>query len=83
MTELVLDINDVPSYLAGAFRSKRVKVKEVNQVITIVPAEELTISKNYSCPFLGIATDSKITVDKFLAWKREERELEYEKEIHS
>lgn len=83
MTELILDINAMPSYLAGTLRSKKVKVREVNQVITIVTAEEPNISKSYSCPFLGIAADSKITVDKFLEWKREERESEYEKEIHS
>jgi len=83
MTELVLDVNALPSYLMDILRSKKVKVREVNQVVTIVPAQEPTKMKNYSCPFLGIAADSKITVDKFLEWKKEEREAEYEKELHS
>jgi len=33
------------------------------------------------CPFLGIVTDNKITVDGFLEWKNEEREAEYENEL--
>jgi hypothetical protein len=36
--------------------------------------------KEYSCPFLGIGKDLNLTVDKFLEMKREEIELEYEKE---
>ena len=82
MTELVLDINTLPSYLTSTLGSKKVKVREVNQVITIISAEEPDAA-SYSCPFLGIATDSKITVDRFLEWKRKEREAEYENELHS
>jgi hypothetical protein len=29
-----------------------------------------------SCPLLGMYSDGKLTVDNFLAWKREEKELE-------
>ena len=83
MVELILDIDALPSYLTNTLQSKKVKVREVNQVITIVSAEESNAVKSYSCPFLGIAADSKITVDRFLEWKREERETEYEKELHS
>jgi hypothetical protein len=53
------------------------------RVTTIMPAEEPDTTKNYTCPFLGIAADSTLTVDKFLKWKREERESEHEKELHS
>ena len=81
MDELVLDINAIPAFLENALHSQKVKVREVNRVITIVSAEDANISKNYSCPFLGIDIDSEITVDKFLEWKREDRE--YEKEIRS
>ena len=83
MTELVLDINALPSYLTSVLRSKKVKVSEANQVITIVSAEDNSAIKSYSCPFLGIAADSKITVDSFLEWEKEEREAEYEKELYS
>jgi len=72
MVEMVLDVNAMPSYLTAKLRSKKVRVRESNQNITIVPVEEPNAVKSYSCPFLGIATDSKITVEKFLEWKREE-----------
>ncbi|MCL1864024.1 MAG: hypothetical protein FWF78_10710 [Defluviitaleaceae bacterium] len=61
----------------------KVKVREENKIITIAPAEESVPAKTYNCPFLGIATDSKITVERFLEWKNGEREAEYEKELHS
>jgi len=83
MTEMVLDINAIPSYLTTTLRSKKVKVREANNIVTIVPVEDSIATKNYSCPFLGIATDSSVTVDRFLEWKREERDSEYEKELHS
>ena len=83
MTEIILDINALPSYLTSKLHSKKVKVSETNQVITIVSAEEPNTPKNYTCPFLGIAKDSKLTVDTFLDWKRKEREAEYEKELYS
>jgi len=82
MTEMILDINAIPSYLAIKLHSKKVRIREINQVITIVSAEESEPVKKYSCPFLGIAVDSSVSVDKFLEWKREEREREYEKELH-
>ncbi|MCL2398537.1 MAG: hypothetical protein FWC91_02185 [Defluviitaleaceae bacterium] len=83
MSEIILDINAVPSYLIATLRVKKVKVQEANHVITILPIEESVAKKDYSCPFLGIASDSKLTVDKFLEWKSEERDAEYEKELHS
>jgi len=54
--------------------SEMVKAREVNSP---------DAGKKYACPFLGIASDSNLTVDKFLEWKREERESEYEKELRS
>ena len=77
MTELMLDIDAIPSYLNITLRSKKFIVRQANQVITITPADEAETEKNYSCPFLGIAADSNLTVDKFLQWKREERDAEY------
>ena len=79
MTEFVLDISALPSYLTKIFNTKKVRVREANRVITIIPSEEK--NKIYRCPFLGIATDSNITVDGFLEWKNEERESEYENEL--
>ena len=82
MTELILDTSALPSYLANILNSTKVIVREANKVVTIMPATK-SDAKIYKCPFLGIAADSNITVDKFLAWKKEEREAEYEKELRS
>jgi len=73
MTEMILDINAIPSYLTTRLRSNKVKIRESNKVITIESAEEPEQVKTYSCPFLGIAMDSNVSVDSFLKWKREER----------
>ena len=83
MTEKIMDTNSIPSYLTATLRAKKVKVREVDRVITIIPIDEAVSEKKFSCPFLGIAVDSNLTVDKFLEWKREEREIENEKELRS
>jgi hypothetical protein len=83
MTEKVMNTNAVSSYLMRILQSNKVRVREADRVITIVPVEEAAAEKKYSCPFLGIAADSSLTVDKFLEWKREEREAEHEKELRS
>jgi len=83
MPEIILDIDALPSYLITTLQAKKVKVQEVDHVITILPIEEPVAKKDYNCPFLGIASDSKLTVEKFLEWKSEERKAEYEKELHS
>jgi len=83
MTEKIIDISSISAYLETTLRVKRVRVQEDERVITIIPIDETITEKKFSCPFLGIAADSNLTVDKFLEWKREERESEYEKELHS
>ena len=82
MTEKIMDIDSISSYLEKTLRAKKERVQEIERVITIIPVDETITEKNFSCPFLGIAADSSLTVDKFLEWKREERESEYEKELH-
>ena len=83
MTEKIMDINTITSYLITTLQVKRVKVQESDRVITIIPVDEVITEKIFSCPFLGIAADGNITVDKFLEWKREERVTEYENELRS
>jgi hypothetical protein len=83
MTESVMNTNAVSSYLLTILRANKVRVREADRVITIVPLEDAATEKEYGCPFLGIAADSSLTVDKFLERKREEREAEHEKELRS
>jgi len=81
MTEKTMDITAVSAYLTTKLQVTRVKLRENDHVITITPAENA--AKNPSCPFLGIAADSTLTVDKFLDWKREERAVEHENDLRS
>ncbi|MDR3121235.1 MAG: hypothetical protein LBU58_07885, partial [Clostridiales bacterium] len=82
MTERVMNVTAVQSYLVNVLHTNKVKVREVNQVITIESAEEIVAAngKKYSCPFLGTAKGGSLTVDKFLEMKQEEKELELENE---
>jgi hypothetical protein len=82
MTKTVMNVNVIQSYLVKMLRTDRVKVRETGNIITIESVEEpsTTNIKSYSCPFLGIAANSNLTVEKFLEWKQEERELEYERD---
>ena len=83
MTEKIMDINSISSYLETTLRAKKVRVKEAERVITIIPIDDEKANKKFNCPFLGIAAESSLTVDKFLEWKREERESEHDKELRS
>ena len=83
MVERIMDINAIYSYLAATIQSKKVKVRETDRVITITPVDEAVIEERLNCPFLGIAADSNLSMDKFLKWKQEERKSEYEKELRS
>jgi hypothetical protein len=56
-------------------------VKERQRVIITVLDEPMPNLKPVEgtagdCPLLGMYSDGKLTVDNFLAWKREEKELE-------
>jgi hypothetical protein len=83
MIEKIMDVNAIPLYLTTTLQSKKVRVQENGRIITIVPLEDFVPEEEFDCPFYGIAVDSTLTVDKFLEWKREEREAEYEKNLHS
>ena len=72
MTEKVMNINSVLPFLISTLRTDKVKVSEVNRVITIIPVEE----QEYSCPLLGAAAGSKLTVEHFLEMSREDKENE-------
>jgi len=83
MTEKIMDINAVNSYLLKILKVKTVKIQENERVITIIPIDLDIKEKQFNCPFLGIAAESDLTVEKFLEWKNKEREVEYEKDVHS
>jgi len=82
MTEKIMDVEALQAYLIEVLNVKKVKLQGSGKFLTIKPIEEETTEKS-GCPFLGMIIDDKLTVDKFLEWKREEREREYERDLRS
>ena len=71
MTELVLNTNTLPEPLFSLIHSEKVMVNETNGIINLIPILEI----KDDCPLRGIAADSKLTVDKFLAMTHDNKEL--------
>ena len=71
MTEIVLNTNILPEPLFRLINAEKVKVSEVNGIINLIPIME---NKN-DCPLRGLAADSSLTVDKFLAMTHDEKEM--------
>ena len=74
MNEMVFNTNTFPEPLYRLIRSEKVKVNESNGVFSLIPILEV----KDDCPLLGIASDSSLTVEKFLTMTREDKELERE-----
>jgi len=74
MNEMVFNTKSFPEPLYRLIRSEKVKVNESNGVFNLIPILDI----NDDCPLLGIAADSSLTVEKFLAMTREDKELERE-----
>jgi hypothetical protein len=72
MTEMILNARTLPEPLSRMIRTEKVKVSEVNGIINLTPIAET----KRDCPLRGIAADSTLTVDKFLAMTHEDKELE-------
>jgi hypothetical protein len=72
MADIVLDTNTLPEALFRMIQAEKVKVSESNGIINLIPFVE----KDSACPLWGLAADSSLTVDKFLAMKQEEKEFE-------
>ena len=74
MTEIVLNTSTLPEPLFRLIRTEKVKVNEADGIISLIPIME---SKG-DCPLRGLAADSNLTVDRFLAMTREDKEIERE-----
>ena len=76
MIEMVLQTSTLPEALFRLIPSDNVKIRKDNDgEIRIIPIKE-SIKPKYSCPFLGMYTDGKLTVDGYLERKRLNKELE-------
>jgi len=70
--EIVLNTRTLPEPLFNMIRAEKVKVNEANGVISLIPI----IETQSGCPLLGLAADSSLTVDTFLAMTHDEKEME-------
>ena len=73
MSEMVLSVNSLQETLFKMIPTERVKLRQKDGIISLIPFREVTKDE---CPLLGIAVDSTLTVDKFLAMTREDKLLE-------
>jgi len=72
MIEIVLNTSTLPEPLFRVIHTERVKAREIDGEIWLTPIRETETD----CPLLGMFTDGKISVDKFIANKQIEKELE-------
>jgi len=71
MSEMVLNTSTLPEPLFRLIRTEKVTVNEANGVISLIPVKE----NKSNCPLRGIAADSSLTVDSFLAMTHDETEM--------
>jgi hypothetical protein len=73
MNELILNARTLPEPLFHMIRTEKVKVNETNGVISLIPILE----SSADCPLRGLAADSAVTVDSFIAMTHDEKEMGY------
>jgi hypothetical protein len=75
MTERVMDTDALQAYFVTTFRTKRVRVRENNRVVTVQPIE---VQKTGCCSRVrGLLADCPdMAVDKFLERKHADKELD-------
>lgn len=76
MSEVVLSVSALQEKLFEMIPTERVKLRQNDGIISLIPFNEIT---NDECPLLGIAADSNLTVENFLAMTREDKLLEGDK----
>jgi len=77
MSEMVLQTRTLPEPLFRLISSDSVKIHEdINGEIRLIPVKESTEPKS-KCPFWGMYTDGKLTVNGYLERKRKDKELEF------
>jgi hypothetical protein len=70
---MVISVKSLSESLRSMIPTEKVKVRQVDGIISLIPFRE---EKNGKPSLLGLAADSTLTVEKFLAMKREDRMLE-------
>ena len=74
MTESVISINALPELLVKLLSTEKVRVKEVDGILQIIPVKENT---DCTVGFRGLfAGDPNMTVDRFLERKHADKDLD-------
>jgi hypothetical protein len=73
MKEKVLDVQTLPENVFSKISAKKVKVREENGIITLMP---LSKEKPRFDHLFGMFSDGKISIDDFLKEKQLEKESE-------
>jgi len=73
MNEIIMNTNILPEPLLKMIKSERVKVRQVDGVVSLWPIQE---QQNGLDQLFGLFSDGPMSVDKFLAEKHTEKDLE-------
>ena len=73
MTEMVLNVQELPETIFSRITTEKVSVFEKNGTITLTPIFKEKPQFNH---LIGMFSDGKISVDGFLKEKQGEKELE-------
>ena len=75
--EMVLQAKTLPEPLFKLISTEKVRIREDNNgEIRLIPVTESKKAVS-SCPFLGVYTDGKLTIDGYLERKHADKELEF------
>jgi len=71
MEDMILNVDTLPKPLHRRIRSDRVRVHEENGTFILTP-----VPKSETTNLWGLLPDGKFTTEKYLAQKRQDKELE-------
>ena len=72
MAEVILNAKTLPEPLCSMINTEKVKITETGGVINLTPILET----KKGCPLRGLAADSSLTVEKFLAMTHDKKEID-------
>jgi virulence-associated protein VagC len=73
MTDTILDIRILPELIFSKIRTNKVKIQEENGSIILTPFPE---NEQRFDHLIGMFSDGKMSIDKFLSQKQSDEELE-------
>ena len=72
---IVVNSSEFPKPVLQLLKTDKVRVEERGGVISLIPVFDVDGAKRV-CPLLGLTEGSGLTVERFLAMKRADKELE-------